>query len=106
MDLVCAADGEYYHVDAVTYCEYTNEYYYHTECIHVEGYGYVNESDVDEVGVEITDGNWYWKEDCMQCEISGNWMLRDDAKELPDGRYVTEEEYDKWMEENVEEERP
>lgn len=105
-DLVCAADGEMYHCDDAIYCEYTNEYYYHTECIHVEGYGYVNESDVDEVGVEITDGNWYYKDNCMQCEISGDWMLTCDAKELPDGRYVTEEEYDKWMEDNVEEERP
>lgn len=103
-DIRYAADGEYYHCDDVIYCEYTEEYYYHTECIYVEGYGHVNESDVDSVAVEITDGNWHNKENCTKCEISGVWMLTDDAHELPDGRMVTEEEYDKWMEENKEEE--
>jgi len=102
-DITIAADGEWYHLDDVGLCEYTGEYYPHDELAYVEDYGYVNDGDLAWVAVEI-DGTWYHQRDCVKSEISGDWMLRNDEFQLPDGRTVTEEEYDKWMEENKEEE--
>jgi hypothetical protein len=95
--------GRYYHVDDTAYCEYNNEDIHINDAIHVEDYGYVHEDDVNEVAVNI-DGTWYNKDNCVQCEISGVWMQDGDEQELPDGRLVTQVEYDKFMAENQEEE--
>jgi hypothetical protein len=93
----------YYHVDDTAYCECSNEDIHIDDAMYVEGYGYVHEDDVDRVAVDI-DGTWYKKDNCVQCEISGEWMLEGDEQQLPDGRLVTQDEYDKFMEENQEEE--
>lgn len=96
----------YYHVDNTTYCEYNQETIHEDDAIYVENYGYVYYNDIDDVAVEV-DGEYHLIEKCTQCEISGEWMLKKDAKELPDGRKVTEAEYDKFMAENEsEEEQP
>ena len=53
------------------------------------------------------DGCYYAKVKCVECAISGEWMLKTEAKELPDGRLVTPAELDKFMAENeAEEEKP
>jgi hypothetical protein len=91
------------HVDDTAYCKYSGETIHIDDAIHVEDYGYVHENDIDEVAVEI-DGTYYKKDDCVQCAISGEWMIEGDEQELPDGRLVTQDEYDKFMAENQEEE--
>jgi hypothetical protein len=97
------SDGEYYHVDDTFCCEYNQEHYHIDDAVYVEDYGDVRKYDVEEVAVSI-DGTWYNKDNCVQCAISGVWMQDGDEQELPDGRLVTQDEYDKFMEENQEEE--
>jgi hypothetical protein len=95
--------GRHYHTDDTVYCEYNSEDIHIDDATHVEDYGYVHDDYVSEVAVDI-DGTWYRKGNCVQCEISGEWMIEGDEQELPDGRKVTQEEYDKFMAENKEEE--
>jgi hypothetical protein len=92
-------DGEYYHIDDTFYCEYNQESYHIDNSVYVEDYGNVHIDDVEEVAVRI-EGTWYNKDNCVQCAISGVWMQEGDEQELPDGRKVTQEEYDKFMAEN------
>jgi hypothetical protein len=97
------SEGEYYHVDDTFFCEYNQEHYQIDDAVYVEDYGDVRKYDVEEVAVSI-DGTWYNKDNCVQCEISEEWMIEGDEQELPDGRLVTQDEYDKFMAENQEEE--
>jgi hypothetical protein len=96
-------DGRYYHTDDTFYCEYNDRHYHNDDAIYVEDYGYVLSDDVEEVAVQIDD-TWYNKDNCVQCEISEEWMMKGDEQVLPDGRKVTQDEYDNWMAENQEEE--
>ena len=95
--------GRHYHADDTVYCEYNQDTYHIDDAVYVEDYGYVHEDDVSEVAVDI-DGTWYNKDNCVQCAISGVWMQEGDEQELPDGRLVTQDEYDKFMADNQEEE--
>ncbi|MFN9114250.1 MAG: hypothetical protein ACK5XN_29640, partial [Bacteroidota bacterium] len=78
------------------YCEYNDRYYHINDVIYVKDYGYVLSDDVEEVAVQIDD-TWYNKDNCVQCEISEEWMMKGDEQVLPDGRKVTQDEYDNWM---------
>lgn len=91
--------GSYYPSDEVVWDEYNEEDILQRDAIHIDDYGYVHEDDIDEVAVKV-DGDWVVIGDCFKCEISDEWYLNSDRLELPDGRSVCKEEYDKWMEEN------
>jgi hypothetical protein len=95
--------GRHYHADDTAYCEYNGERIHINDATHVKDYGYVHDDYVSEVAVDI-DGTWYRKDKCVQCEISAEWVIEGDEQELPDGRKVTQVEYDKFMAENQEEE--
>lgn len=90
---------DYFPNDEVVYDDYNNEDIHENDAMYIEDYGYVHQDDVDQVAVYV-DGDWILKGKCFQCEISSDWFLKSDEHQLPDGRSVCEEEYDKWMEEN------
>ena len=94
----------YYLSDDTCWCEYREEAILDRDAIYVEDYGYVYDGDIDKVAV-VVDGTWVRKDECIKCEISGVWILIEDAWTLPDGRMVCAEEYDK-VKETEEEDQP
>ena len=76
-NIVCLRNEDYAHFDDCVRCEVgssADEYELTGDCI------------------QTIDGEWCLQCDAVKSDISGCWMLADDAIELPDGRYAHETE--------------
>lgn len=86
-EIVQRADGEYAHRDNVVLCKTDDEYYDpdDSDIVEIDGEYYrTDDADV----VECADNEYRLKEDCWQCDHSGDWYSDDEASvDLPEGTY-------------------